>query len=172
MRYLLHRSTTIRNMTEAICNHCREITQCSQVGKYFLCNEHKDLKQYKVKEKKKYALKRTPIKKTGKPNQISKREKQNISNKKKAYAILAEQIPQICTGCGTNQNLTHSHLVPVGQNKKLEAVVSNITYHCIKCHEIWEHSLEKRKSLRDYEINMHKISILDPGYYNLVKSKE
>jgi hypothetical protein len=157
-----------------------QITECTEVGKNFLCKEHKDLKQYAVKEKKVHTLKRTPLKPSKKPikvniagpNKVSKREGRNIKNKHKAYDLLAESIPHFCTGCGVGSNLTHSHLVPTGQNKKLEAVVSNITYHCVDCHHTYEHDIEGRKLMADYEENMHKISILDPGYYALIKSKE
>lgn len=168
------------------CYHCKEVKECIVVGKKFLCDKHKDLKQYAIKKpsNKQSPLKRTPLskvsKKTGKPyqikkggkvNKVSKKESLNIKNKHKAYNILAETKPHICTGCGSPQNLTHSHLVPVGQNKKLEAVVSNITYHCIDCHHIWEHDLEKRKSMKDYEENMYKIQVLDPAYYALIVNK-
>jgi hypothetical protein len=165
---------------EQICHHCKQITECTEIGKRFLCKEHKGLKQYQVKEKKTYTLKRTPLKPSKKPikvnkagpNKVSKREARNIKNKHKAYDLLAESVPHFCTGCGTGSNLTHSHLIPTGQNKKLEAVVSNITYHCIDCHTCWEHDVEGRKLMADYETNMHKISILDPEYYALIKGKE
>jgi len=165
---------------EGQCHYCKKITECVQRGKYTVCNEHKGLKQYYFKEKTVKPLKRTPLKPSKKPikskglppNKISKREARNIKNKHKAYDLLAESTPHFCTGCGTGSNLTHSHLVPTGQNKKLEAVVSNITYHCVDCHHVWEHDTVGRKEMSDYEINMHKISVLDPVYYNLIKSKE
>ncbi len=156
------------------CYHCKEEKDCVIVGKKFLCNSHKSLKQYVVKEKKgPKPLKRSPLKKKpGKSmTKVSQKEKLNIKNKHKAYKILEETKPHICTGCGTSNNLSHSHLVPVGQNKKLEAVVSNITYHCMDCHHTWEHDIEKRKGMLDYKENMHKISILDPAYYKIIASK-
>lgn len=165
---------------EQQCHYCKWIFKdCVQRGKYFVCNEHKHLKQYQVKEKKTYVLKRTPLKRSTKPikinstppNKVSKRESRNIKNKHKAYDLLKESIPHFCTGCGTGSNLTHSHLVPTGQNKKLEAVVSNITYHCVDCHHTYEHDIEGRKSMLDYQENMHKISILDPAYYALISLK-
>lgn len=164
---------------EQICRHCRKIKECVELGIYYLCNEHKGLKQYQVKVKKTYELKRTPLKRTAikkkinkaGPNKVSKKEARNIKNKHKAYDIIAEIREHHCTGCGSSE-LTHSHLVPVGQNKALEAVVSNITYHCMTCHQKWENDPEGRKEMLDYEENMHKISILDPGYYNLIKGKE
>ena len=47
---------------KTICEHCLEFKECTEIGKRYLCNEHKDLKQYKVKEKKIYTLKRIEIK--------------------------------------------------------------------------------------------------------------
>lgn len=158
---------------EQLCRHCKEVKECTEVGKYSLCGEHKHLKQYQPKIKKTYSLKKSPLKKSaGKINKISKKESLNIRAKHKAYNKLAELIPHACSGCGTTSNLTHSHLVPVGQNKSLEAVISNITYHCVDCHHIWEHDIENRKYLNDYDINMEKISVLDPQYFNLITSKE
>lgn len=159
--------------------HCYTIKECTLIGKRYLCSEHKNLKQYVVKEKKSYTLKRTELKRTAikkkvnvaGPNKVSKREARNVRNKHKAYDIMAETREHVCSGCGTGSNLTHSHLVPVAQNKKLEAVVSNIVYQCVSCHHVFEHDLEGRKLLLDYEDNMRKISILDPGYYALIKGK-
>lgn len=169
------------------CYHCKEEKDCTVVGRKFLCNDHKDLKQYVIKQRsnKQVPIKRSALspvsKKTGKPyqikksgkvNKVSKKESLNIRNKHKAYDILAETQPHLCTGCGTGSNLTHSHLVPTGQNKKLEAVVSNITYHCVDCHTKWEHDLEGRKTMLDYQENMYKIQVLDPAYYALVVNKQ
>jgi hypothetical protein len=161
------------------CYHCKQILECIQLGKRFICKDHAGLKQYQVKEKKSYALKRAPLKRSSKPikintagvNKISKREARNIRNKHRAYDIMAETREHVCSGCSTGSNLTHSHLVPVAQNKKLEAVVSNIVYQCGPCHHIFEHDTEGRKLLLDYEDNMRKISILDPSYYALIKGK-
>ena len=35
------------------CNHCNKFTDLVEVGKYYLCEEHKELKQYQPKRKKK-----------------------------------------------------------------------------------------------------------------------
>ena len=172
---------------EQQCHYCKQIKECISRGKYYVCDDHKHLKQYQFKEKTVKALKRTPLKRTPLKKKLnstpigktSKREARNIKNKHKAYDLLAESIPKNCTGCGNAHNISHSHLVPVGQNKSLEAVVSNITYHCLigmrgikGCHDIWEHDNVGRKELLDYEENMHRIQILDPEYYNLIKGKE
>lgn len=154
-----------------VCFHCRQIKPCVQVGKRFLCEQHKDLKQYKVKQAKVYELKRTPIITKSKPKQISIKQKSINTQKTKLYEQLREQREQICTGCGTTQGLTHSHLIPVSQRKDLETNPTNITYHCMGCHTIWEHDIRGRTRLNDYSINVEKIRQLDEVFYNKIINK-
>lgn len=150
------------------CWSCGEIKEVSLKGGAQHCDSCKP----QEREKKKYELKRSSIKK------VSKKEARNISNKKKAYKILEETMERACTGCGTTQNLSHSHLVPVGQNKSLEAVPSNITYHCLSigdkigCHDIWEHDREGRKYLNDYRRNLDIIKKIDYDYYLIITGKD
>lgn len=164
---------------EQQCHYCKKILDCVERGKYFVCNEHKGLKQYFFKEKSVKPLKRTPLKPSKKPmkinvsppNKVSKREARNIKNKHKAYKMMEEQLPHVCSGCGTGSNLTHSHLIPTGQRKHLEAVLSNLRFHCLNCHTLWENDNEGRKVMMDYAENMHRIKILDIQYYNLITEK-
>lgn len=71
----------------------------------------------------------------------------------KIYEELSIERAHVCTGCGSQAMLSHSHIVPRSQEKSLEAVKANITYHCSKCHEKWEHSND-RVFLKDFQVNM------------------
>jgi len=152
----------------AKCFSCGDIKEVSLIGGSQHCERCKPADRVK----KKTELKRSPIKK------ISKKEAKNISNKKKAYKVREETRDKVCTGCGSTQNLSHSHLVPVGQNKSLESMPSNITYHCLSigdkigCHDIWEHDREGRKYLKDYKRNLDIIKKIDYDYYLLIIGKE
>ena len=153
-------------MTKGQCSHCRSFTIVYDVGKWTLCEEHKDLKQYQVKVKKAYKFNRSLIK------PISQKGKKAKASKLKTYAEMDKNVPHICTGCGTGSNLTHSHLIPVSRRKDLEDKLENLTYHCMGCHHIWEHTVLERMEMLDYEVNMNKIKSLDIQYYNLIKMKE
>lgn len=48
-------------MPRSYCNHCGKLDLLTEVGKWVLCDDCKDLKQYQVKVKKTPVLKRTPI---------------------------------------------------------------------------------------------------------------
>jgi 5-methylcytosine-specific restriction endonuclease McrA len=154
------------------CYHCKKILDCEQVGKIFLCKEHIGLKQYQVKQKKTYELKRTPIKTKSRPKQISEKQILSIQSKKLTYERIKNEREHVCTGCGTTENLTHSHLIPISKRKDLENEINNITYHCIHCHSIWENNIGRRRLLLDYSKNMKSIRILDENHYNLLKLKE
>lgn len=145
---------------KGVCSHCYRYTEVAEKGVYLLCDEHKELKQYQSKEKKKSRL-----------NPISKAQRKSLDNKKKAYEYMKKNKAQVCTGCGTTENLTHSHLIPISQRKDLEANLVNLTYHCMDCHTIWEHDKEERKKLLDYDVNMLRIKQLDEGYFNLITNE-
>jgi hypothetical protein len=87
----------------------------------------------------------------------------------KTYQEIAMEREHICTGCHGNQRLSHSHLVPKGQNQSLKTVKANIVYHCLSmgeikgCHSIWE-SIEFWK-LKDAEANMRYIYDADRTYF-------
>jgi len=74
---------------EGICDHCYKVKEIEQVGFWCLCQEHKDLKQYQEKKKKKHTLKRTPIKKdpSYRIHSITKKQSKAISE----YRILAKK---------------------------------------------------------------------------------
>jgi YesN/AraC family two-component response regulator len=102
------------------------------------------------------------------------------SDKQKAvdseYALVCKRIEKerehVCTGCGTTETLTHSHLIPRSRRPDLVAVYENITLHCIEnaCHDKWEGV--NRVELLDYGANMKVVKMLDEEYYNLIINKQ
>lgn len=82
---------------------------------------------------------------------------------------IAAERPHLCTGCGTSQRLSHSHLIPKSYRKDLEAVPENITYHCmsmghtIGCHEQWEGM--RGPLLLDFIPNMEYVYKTDLTYF-------
>ena len=71
---------------ESICSHCGKIKDCTESGKWTLCDQHSELKQYAQKEKKVNTIKRTPIKnKPVRIKQISKKQAKKI----KEYSPIA-----------------------------------------------------------------------------------
>jgi len=85
------------------------------------------------------------------------------------YRQMAEEEDIFCTGCGTTSTLSHSHLVPRSKRSDLTAVRENITWHCFRCHDIWEHgTLEQLMAMNDFEKNMRYVWEVDLDYYNLI----
>lgn len=83
-----------------------------------------------------------------------------------------------CSGCGSSENLSHSHLVPVSFNKELESSIENIRLHCKSyagkkgCHDKWEgRNIIEMMALKDFHENMERIKNLDIKYYNIVNAK-
>ena len=70
---------------------------------------------------------------------ISANMKQALAQKKKAYAVV-DAGPQVCVSCGDTSNLTHSHVLTVGQFPQHRANPANILLECMDCHTTWEHN--------------------------------
>lgn len=102
---------------------------------------------------------------------ISLKQKLIQNEAKKIHKEMAKSHLKICSGCYSKKCLTHSHLIPRSQRPLLQNIFLNQVYHCMECHYIWEHDKQARKKLRDYNINMEKIKMLDIGYYNLIIGK-
>jgi hypothetical protein len=87
----------------------------------------------------------------------------------KVYDEIAVERPHRCNCCSTPDRLSHSHLVPKGQNGALAVVKENIVYHClgtptfIGCHATYE-SMGVAK-MADFEENYRIIFKLDPRYF-------
>jgi hypothetical protein len=94
-------------------------------------------------------------------------EKKKIANaaKASAYKKMDASHARHCTGCGSPDMLTHSHIIPVGQYPEFEAVEENIVFDCIACHDIWEHgTFEQCQQLANYEHRIKIIKKLKPEY--------
>jgi hypothetical protein len=79
---------------------------------------------------------------------------------------------EACSGCGANDHLEHSHLIPRSKRRDLVTDPRNIHIHCRTCHEIWEHgSLDERVKLNDFKEIMKYIQEVDPGHYKLIMIK-
>ena len=96
-------------------------------------------------------------------------KKQSLVNRKlkKIYEEIYSERGHYCTGCGTSDILTHSHIIPRSRRADLTTEKRNITYHCLSCHNKWEG--KQRVELMDYERNMEYIKEVDKEYYYLIK---
>lgn len=88
----------------------------------------------------------------------------------RTYNEIALERPHICDECGTNQFLSHSHLMPKGLFGQYAALKQNIVYHCMDmgnhkgCHTKWD-SMEVAK-MKTFEKNyriMYHIEKDDTG---------
>ena len=89
---------------------------------------------------------------------------------KSIYQDMAINKPHRCTGCGANQNLTHSHLIPRSRSRELICDPKNITYHCISCHKKWENGI-CADEMTDFMRNMQYIKTVDEQYFNIKQQK-
>ena len=92
-------------------------------------------------------MKRTPIRKKSKKQNAIDREL------KKVYQEMSETRKPVCSGCGTWQYLTHSHIIPRSRRRDLVVDINNITYHCMNCHRKWERGVNA-DDLYDFHMNM------------------
>jgi len=103
---------------------------------------------------------------------VSSKEASNISALKKVYAIIDRDRAHICTGCGSSQHLSHSHLIS-RKYKEFMADPDNIQFHCQSigekkgCHDKWESS-GVRLELRDYIQNMEYIKRVKHEQFRLM----
>lgn len=79
-----------------------------------------------------------------------------------------------CSGCGQQNNLSHSHLVRGSKNPKLYYNPLNIRLHCLSvgkigCHDKWE-SLDffKIHGMDDFHENMLRLRHLDKNHYEFL----
>jgi len=112
-------------------------------------------------------------------NQVSKKKAEIMKLKNKVYREIDTERERICSGCGSRVNpLSHSHIIPVGQNTKFECVKENIVFDCLSmngnkgCHDIWEHgSMNEKRKLLNFNERMKFIKVNDYQYYCLLMSK-
>jgi hypothetical protein len=110
-------------------------------------------------------------------NYIKPYSNKNIKAKKVLEQVYEEinNREQCCSGCGTKNHLSRSHIIPRSRRKDLEGDIENITLYCMQrqdgskgCHQRWEGTLEEKKTLLDFESNMEYIKEKDKEYYNLI----
>jgi 5-methylcytosine-specific restriction endonuclease McrA len=89
---------------------------------------------------------------------------------KKVYRQLSETRRLYCTGCGTTDALTHSHLIPRSRRRDLVCEIENITYHCVNCHTKWENGVLANE-LYDYRRNMEYLKRVDNEYFHIREGK-
>ena len=89
---------------------------------------------------------------------------------KKVYKEISETRSPYCTGCGTTDALTHSHLIPRSRRRDLICDINNITYHCFDCHKKWERGVNADE-LYDFEGNMRYMRSVDVEYFNIREGK-
>tara|TARA_R110001592_G_scaffold20489_4_gene83030 strand:- start:547 stop:915 length:369 start_codon:yes stop_codon:yes gene_type:complete len=109
-------------------------------------------------------VKRTPIKKKSKKQNSIDREL------KKVYQEMSETLPHKCTGCGSYQQLSHSHLIPRSRRRDLITDINNIRYHCLPCHKKWENGINADE-MTDFQRNMEYILSVDEQYYHIREQK-
>lgn len=107
---------------------------------------------------------RTQVKK------ITKKQSEINRELKKVYHQIDIDRPKFCTGCLSNQQLSHSHLIPRSYNRDLVCVEKNIAIHCMSCHKKWERGVDVEDML-DFDRNMNILKELDESYYNLRRVK-
>lgn len=97
--------------------------------------------------------------------------------KKSLRQKIYNERPHFCTGCGSSQNLSLSHLIPVSKRKDLENCEENIVFHCLSigkrgCHECHEsNNYWQMSALNDFEQNMKTIKKLDRQHWEFLLSR-
>jgi len=89
---------------------------------------------------------------------------------KKVYQEMSHSRRPYCTGCGTTDGLTHSHLIPRSRRRDLICDINNITYHCHSCHRKWENGVSAYEML-DFSQNMEYLERVDAEYFNIREGK-
>jgi len=111
-----------------------------------------------------------PLKRKTQLKKITKKQSAINRELKKVYHQIDINRSRFCTGCLSNQQLTHSHLVPRSYNRDLVCEEKNIAIHCMSCHKKWERGVDVEDML-DYNTNMKILYELDRDYFNLRKAK-
>lgn len=92
--------------------------------------------------------------------------KQSSINRKlhQAYQKIDNEREPVCEGCGSNENLSHSHLISQADCKgygltELIWDEDNIRIHCMNgCHQKWEsRDLKQIKTMLDWEKNLEYV---------------
>jgi len=151
------------------CNSCGEFTY--MWTRKYGCKACSAKKNLENNTNKPYKPLKKPVKAVS-----HKQAKSNIKVKSAKRNVMQKQLNEFgyffCKSCGTKEGrIDLSHLIPIGYNKKLEAVEENITFHCERCHSNWEHLTSSVKDFKDLKDLLSRVKKLDESYYNRIKSK-
>ena len=113
-----------------------------------------------------------PTLKKSRLNPVSKKMKGLLSDYVKIKKDKIQNESSECRGCGGPNAAPNSHIIGRSKREDLIASSENITWHCRKCHDIWDGSdWDKKKRMNDFDSNMKYIKGADPEYYNLLINK-
>lgn len=88
------------------------------------------------------------------------------------YKRMRKELPKVCTGCGTGRSLTHSHIIRRSRRPDLIAEFKNISYHCRKCHRLWDSGdISNMQRVFDFWDRLAYIKNQDPPYFQILKNK-
>jgi len=107
-----------------ICQHCFKVERCTEVGRLFLCEKHRDLKQYQQKESKPSKIRRVSVKR-------SKQESLYSVNRKKYL-----EKHEVCECCNSTPSTEIHH-----KKGRVEDLIHDSRYFmavCRGCHEYIE----------------------------------
>jgi len=176
-------------MDKQKCNGCGDPKYIVN-KKYGFCDEcnfkrlHKGQSKFEYNKTKKKSIENKPKKRKAKV--LTKTQEFRFELKeeyKKVCDKIDNERDHLCTGCGTHEALSHSHIISrkdCAAINRLDLIVDekNITFHCIDrghlkgCHQKWESKNEEiMKTLLDYEDNMNYVKSIDEKLYNRLKNK-
>lgn len=120
-----------------VCQHCFQLENCIEVGRIFLCDEHKELKQYQPKEKKVHKIKPRARRRVKQESEYTKAKKEYL-----------EEHPD-CECCIREQNEIINPATTIHHKKgRIESLLCDKTYFlaaCFDCHEFIEKNPEWAK---------------------------
>lgn len=170
--HLNRRATNIKYQLCSLCNFERINGKTKQ--QILFEKDYQRRQKFLIKELK-VSIKKSNQKKKKSVKKIS--EQQKIINElyKKTCEEIDNTREHICSGCGRNNSLSHSHIISRQDCKNygllsLIADKRNITFHCIDngeikgCHLKWENPKE-RKQLLDYKRNIIFIKAINQEIY-------
>lgn len=132
-------------------------------------------------KKEKQPLRRTPLKKSGKPvKKVSEKRKERVANGDGEWplfqAIWASR-PHFCISCEKYlgeelKPIFCSHTIAKKKNESLRLYDRNIELECEECHDTWDNgTIEKKMALKSFEYKMERMKVLDPTVWELMMTK-
>lgn len=117
-----------------ICYHCHKVKEGVEIGAIFLCEEHKHLKQYQTKEKKKTFIKSRSKKRLKQESEYSKVRKEYLLSHEECEVCKQEgQVIQQATEIHHKKGRIDTLLT----NKKHFLAVCNECHQFIELNPVW-----------------------------------